>query len=89
MGGRKWWTASTAVMAVMIATMAFAASRPGALPDLRIVMGRNNISEAWLADPTTRYQHFVLGSAYEAASLVVKLRDGRTLKFTLPQDSVF
>ena len=76
-------------MAVMIATMAFAASRPGALPDLRIVMGRNNISEAWLADPTTRYQHFVLGSAYEAASLVVKLRDGRTLKLTLPQDSVF
>jgi hypothetical protein len=31
----------------------------------------------------------VLGSQYEAASLVVRLKDGRTLKLTLPDNSVF
>jgi hypothetical protein len=76
------------------AAMAFAATtiaetRPGALPDLRIAKGESNIREAWLADPTTRYRHFVLGAQYEAASLVVTTRDGRTAKLALPADSVF
>jgi hypothetical protein len=66
-----------------------AEGRPGALNDLRVAKGQNNIAEAWLADPTTRYRHFVLGSSYEAASIVARLRDGRTLKLTLPENSVF
>jgi hypothetical protein len=62
---------------------------PGALPDLRIATGAGRIAEAWFADPTTRYKHFVLGANYEAASLVVRLRDGTTRKLQLPSDSVF
>ena len=59
------------------------------LPDHRTARGDKNISEAWLANPTTRYRHFVLGSPYEAASLCARLRDGRVLQFTLPDTSVF
>jgi hypothetical protein len=66
-----------------------AETRPGALDDLRVAKGRNHIAEAWLADATTRYRHFVLGAPYEAASVVAKLQNGRTAKLTLPEDSVF
>lgn len=59
------------------------------LPDLRIARGDKNIAEAWLADPTTRYRHFVLGSDYEAATLCVRQRDGATLRMTLPETAVF
>jgi FG-GAP-like repeat len=62
---------------------------PGAIPDLRIARGAGTIAEAWLADATTRYRHFVLGSKYEPATLVVRQRDGRLLRLTLPEDSVF
>ncbi len=68
---------------------AAAETRPGQLADHRVAKGQKNIAVAWLADPTTRYRHFVLGGSYEAASLVVQLKDGRTLKLTLPDDSVF
>ena len=79
-----------AVFATLIATTAIAETRPaGALPDFRVAQGNKNIAQAWLADPTTRYKHFVLGSSYEAASLVIRLEDGRILKLTLPDDSVF
>ena len=82
--------AATVLFAVALSTTVTAETRPaGALADFRVARGRLNISEAWFADPTTRYKHFVLGSAYEAASLVVRLTDGRTLKLTLPDDSVF
>jgi hypothetical protein len=67
----------------------YAEDRRGALPDLRIARGERNISEAWLTEPTTRYRHFVLGAAYEAASLTVLLKDGRRLTLRLPETSVF
>lgn len=66
-----------------------AADYPGAIADLRVARGAGTIAEAWLADATTRYRHFVLGSPYEAASLMVRLRDGKLLRLTLPDDSVF
>ena len=75
------WTVGT--------TGAAASDRPGALKDLRIAKGRGVVAEAWLADPTQRYQHFVLGSDYEAGSLVVKLTNGKTLKLVLGEDAVF
>lgn len=59
------------------------------LPDLRMARGGKNIAEAWLADPTARYRHFVLGSDFEAATICARLGDGRTLKLTLPETSVF
>jgi hypothetical protein len=63
--------------------------RPGALADLRIAHGHGVIAEAWFADPTTRYKHFVLGSRYEAGSLLVRLANGSLRKLTLPESSVF
>lgn len=68
---------------------AHAEDKADALPDLRIARGTRGIAEAWLADPTTRYRHFVLGSRYEAASLAVRTTDGRSLKLALPEFSVF
>jgi hypothetical protein len=62
---------------------------PGALADFRLARGAAGIAEAWLADPTTRYQHYVLGSPYEAQSVKAKLPDGAVVTFTLPDDSVF
>lgn len=76
-------------LTALFAPPAAADSRSQGLPDLRVARGQKNIAEVWLADPTTRYRHFVLGSQYEAASLVVRLRDGRTLKLALPDNSVF
>ena len=66
-----------------------AADYPGALADHRVARGTGLIAEAWLADPTTRYQHYVLGSQYEAGSLVVRLSDGTLRKLVLPETSVF
>jgi hypothetical protein len=77
------------LLVVMMGTVARAETRPNAIPDLRIAKGTNHIAEAWFADPTTRYKHFVLGSAYEAGTLVVKQRDGTILRLSLGVDSVF
>ena len=78
-----------AALAVAHAPDARTADYPGAIADLRVARGAGTIAEAWLADATTQYQHFVLGSPYEAASLMVRLRDGKLLRLTLPGDSVF
>lgn len=85
----RHWTIAFALLIQTAALSALAADRPGALGDLRIAKGANNLAEVWLADPTARYRHFVLGSPYEAASVVARLSDGRVLKLTLPENSVF
>jgi hypothetical protein len=71
------------------AASAHAETRPGAIADLRIAQGSKNIAQAWLAEPTTRYRHFVLGAQYEAAALKARTQDGRLLTLRLPADSVF
>lgn len=62
---------------------------PGALPDLRVARGTKGVAEAWLADATARYSHFVLGARYEAATLAVRLTDGSIRRLTLPDRAVF
>ena len=64
-------------------------SYPGAIDDLRSAKGAGKIAEAWLADPTQRYRHFVLGSQYEPETIAVRLRNGEILTLTLPPNSVF
>jgi hypothetical protein len=49
----------------------------GALPDGRIATGTRDIARAWLAQPTARYDHGILGNSVEAGSLVVETRGGR------------
>lgn len=59
------------------------------IADHRPATGTGAIVEVWLAEPTTRYPHFVLGSRYEAGSLCARMRDGRVLELALPETSVF
>ncbi len=61
---------------------------PGALPHSRAAAGRD-IALAWLAEPTDRYAHGVLGDAIEAGALNLALRSGATLTYRLPPHEVF
>lgn len=60
----------------------------GALPHSRVATGRD-IAQAWLAEPTGRYAHGVLGDALEAGALNITSRSGATLSYSLPQNEVF
>jgi hypothetical protein len=62
---------------------------PGALPDGRVATGSRNIARAWFAQPTSRYNHGVLGDAVEAGRLVIETRDGKQHSVQLGNDAVF
>ena len=47
------------------------------------------IVAASYAEPTTRYDHAILGDAVEYGALHMQLRDGRQLVLTLPESRVF
>jgi hypothetical protein len=90
--GNGWFRIVTRSNAVTLAATAKPLPRPrpaGYLPDGRIAEGRHDISRAWLAEPTERYGHGVLGDRIEAGRLVIERRD-RTLA-TVPagDDAVF
>lgn len=59
------------------------------LPDSIVAQGRNDITEAWLAVPTLRYTHGVLGDALEAEVLRVTRRSGGIAEFRLKSNAVF
>jgi len=48
-----------------------------------------DITAADYADPTTRYDHGILGDAIEWGALVMQTDDGRRLRVTLPETRVF
>ena len=62
---------------------------PRGLPDGRVALSNGAIRRAWLADPTDRYRHGVLGDAIEAASVVVERSDGRTGTVASGANAVF
>lgn len=59
------------------------------LPDGRVTRGTGNIVEAWYSEPTTRYDHGVLGDSIEAGALKIKNARGETYTFRLPSTEVF
>jgi hypothetical protein len=59
------------------------------LPDGEVSLGRGAVAKAWLADPTDRYRHGVLGDAIEAATVRVEWRDGMIGEFGAGDDAVF
>lgn len=61
----------------------------GALPDSRVATGSGDIARAWLAEPTDRYDHGILGDKLEAAALVIDRRDGAHQTLKLGADAVF
>lgn len=62
---------------------------PGAIPFAGLAKGDGALARAWLAEPTDRYAHGVLGDAVEAGALIAQLRDGRRLVHRLPESRVF
>ncbi|MGJ8527873.1 FG-GAP repeat domain-containing protein [Maritalea sp.] len=65
------------------------AQSPAPLQNSFVAKGEKQIAKAWLANPTTRYQHFVLGNRFEASSIVVELKGGQKHQYDLPTDLVF
>ena len=61
----------------------------GALPDGSVAIGTRDVARAWLAEPTGRYDHGVLGDKIEAGSLVIEARDGKRHTVRLKGDAVF
>lgn len=61
----------------------------GALPDAVIVSGGRNVRAAWLAGPTRRYDHAVLGDDIEAGAIVAVDRTKKRHRLELGSDSVF
>ena len=61
----------------------------GALPDGRVAIGTHDIARAWLAEPTDRYDHGILGDKIEAGGLVIETRDGKQQTVRLKNDAVF
>ncbi len=59
-----------------------------ALAGLAVPVGAEIVSADYV-EPTTRYGHGILGDAVEYGALEMRLRDGRTLRLTLPETSVF
>ena len=62
---------------------------PDQIPHSRIAHGSRDITVAWLAGPTDRYRHGVLGDDLEAKQLMVETRSGNRLKVDLPIRRVF
>jgi hypothetical protein len=60
-----------------------------ALPDGRVAKGTRNIARVWLSEPTTRYDHGILGDAIEAGALTIETRDGKLQTLRLKDDAVF
>ena len=63
--------------------------KPGQIPHSRVVRGTRNITETWLAGPTNRYPHGVLGDDLEASRLIATDRKGVHLFVELPSERVF
>ncbi len=61
----------------------------GALPDGHVAVGTNDIARAWLAQPTSRYDHGILGDKIEAGSLIIETREGKRQEVKLDDDAVF
>jgi hypothetical protein len=59
------------------------------IPHARVIEGTRNIRAAWLAGPTKRYGHGVLGDAVEASALKVETVGGDIVSLELGEDSVF
>ncbi|MDH3713738.1 MAG: VCBS repeat-containing protein [Gammaproteobacteria bacterium] len=77
-----------AALALLLAMPALGQA-PHPIPHSTVVRGNRDIATAWLAEPTRRYAHGVLGDDIEAAAIRVQNRDGIRYSLQLADDSVF
>jgi len=82
-------SAIAVAFAFMSMTFAAVAQEPKPIPHGSVAHGTQDIAAAWLAEPTSRYGHGVLGDNIEAAALHIQTRDGELHAFRLEDDSVF
>lgn len=90
--GRTWRLQATGNQMMLEPLVAPAAPRlpsDDALPDALIAAGERDIRSAWLAGPTDRYPHGVLGDKIEATTVRVETAAGQHLTYTLEDGSVF
>jgi hypothetical protein len=90
--GGLWYRptrAGAAVKLTFVDMLAPPAKPDNALPDGRVVSGDRDVARAWLAEPTIRYDHGILGDKIEAGSLVIETRDGKIHTLRLKTDAVF
>ena len=75
-------------------TLPVGGGRPGMLPMSHVALAGDDpaggaVAAAWLAEPTDRYAHAVLGDALEAGALMVETRGGAVLSYRLGPEHVF
>lgn len=88
--GRSWYRITTETARLESAPPPHRPELPiGALPDGRVAIGIDKVALSWLADPTNRYRHGVLGDVIEAGSLVIERRDRSRGILRLGNDAVF
>jgi hypothetical protein len=67
--GRSWYRVATDPLRLEPATAPERPAMPAdALPDGRVAIGGGTVARAWLAEPTTRYRHGVLGMRAKPAA---------------------
>lgn len=85
--GRGWYRLDPGAARLESAAMPPRPALPqGALPDSRVAVAGDR--RVWLAGPTDRYRHGVLGDAVEAGSLVIARSDGSRRTLRLGADAV-
>ena len=88
--GQKWYRIAPATGTLTPApALGFPVVPRGGLSDGRVASSDGAIARAWLAHPTDRYRHGVLGDTIEAGSLVIERSDGRIGTVTAGADAVF
>lgn len=76
--GQHWYRIAPATGTLVPAQApGFPAVPPDGLSDGRVASSDGAIARAWLADPTDRYRHGILGDAVEAGSVLIERSDGR------------
>ncbi len=88
--GPNWYRIAPATATLVPAQAPdFAAVPAGGLFDGRVASSNGAIARAWLADPTDRYRHGVLGDAIEAGSMAIERGDGRIGTVAAGANAVF
>ncbi len=61
----------------------------GASPDSRVVTGKRDIARAWFAEPSSSYDHGILGEKTDPTALIIERTDGSRYTIKLGADAVF